>query len=57
MDNLKTADSVKQKIQSEFDMYWKNEIPCKKLDKDGVDHNKLRFYSTLKSSFTHEPYH
>ena len=57
---FKTADSVgkyvKQKLQSQFDLYWKNEISCKKLDENGVDHNKLRFYSTLKSSFTREPY-
>ena len=57
---IKTADSVgkyvKQKIQSQFDLYWKNEISSKKLDENGIDHNKLRFYSTLKSSFTREPY-
>jgi hypothetical protein len=57
---LKTADSVgkylKKKIQSQFDIFWKSEISCKKIDSDGVDHNKLRFYSTLKSSFTREPY-
>ena len=45
---FKTADSVgkyvKQKLQSQFDLYWKNEISCKKLDENGVDHNKLRFY-------------
>ena len=58
--SLKTADSVgkyvKQKIQSQFDIFWKNEISSKKLDVNGVDHNKLGFYSTLKSLFTREPY-
>ena len=57
---IKTADSigkyVKKKIQSQFDLYWKDEISRKKLDENGIDHNKLRFYSTLKSSFTREPY-
>ena len=47
---------MKKKIQSQFDIFWKNEISCKKTDSDGIDHNKLRFYSTLKGSFTREPY-
>ena len=57
---LKTADSVgqyvKKKLKSQFDIFWKSEISCKKIGSDGIDHNKLRFYSTLKSSFTREPY-
>ena len=28
----------------------------KKIGSDGLDHNKLRFYKTLKCSFTQEPY-
>ena len=57
---LKTADSVgkyvKQKLQSQFDVFWKKEISCGKFDINGKNHNKLRFYSTLKTSFTREPY-
>ena len=57
---VKTADIagkyVKQKIQSNFDLFWKDEISSKKLDEQGTDHNKLRLYSTLKNSFTREPY-
>ena len=35
---------------------WKNEVDLTKIGDDGVDHNKLRFYRTLKGSFTIEPY-
>jgi hypothetical protein len=33
-----------------------NLINVTKLDSNGVDHNKLRFFKTLKGSFTQEPY-
>ena len=42
---LKTADSVgqyvKKKLKSQFDIFWKSEISCKKIGSDGIDHNKL----------------
>jgi hypothetical protein len=52
---LKTADIVgqyvkKKKLNSNLTYFGKSEISCKKTGLDGVDHNKLRFYSTLKSS-------
>ena len=37
-------------------LIWLDEICCKKVGSDGLDHNKLRFYRTFKSSFTQEPY-
>ena len=37
-------------------MFWKKEINMAKVGDDGIDHNKLRMYRTLKSSFTIEPY-
>ena len=58
--NVKSAQGVgkyvKQKIKSCFDLFWKDEISDKKVDENGIDHNKLRFYATLKNSFTREPY-
>ena len=47
---------VKQRIRSSFDLFWKGQISLEKRDDNGVDHNKLRFYSKLKNSFTREPY-
>ena len=46
-----------KKLNSIFDRFWINQVNAQKLDNDGVDHNKLRFYKTLKGSFTQEPYH
>ena len=47
---------VKKRVQSCFDLFWKSEINCQKLDENGINRNKLRFYATLKNSFTKEPY-
>ena len=44
-------------IESKFSLFWKQEINKVKLGGlDNLDHNKLRFYKTLKSSFDMEPY-
>ena len=45
----------KKRVKSVFDRFWLDEIKTEKLV-NGVNSNKLRFYSTLKSSFTREPY-
>ena len=45
-----------KKLKSIFDRFWLDQINAPKLDSDGIDHNKLRFYKTLKGSFTQEPY-
>ena len=47
---------LNKKLHSIFDIYWINQINHKKIGNDGIDHNKLRFYRTLKSSFTQEQY-
>ena len=39
-----------------FDRFWIDQISSEKIGNDGFDHNKLRFYKKLKSSFTQEPY-
>ena len=47
---------LNKKLYSLFDRFWIDMISVKKIGSDGSDHNKLRFYKTLKSSFTQEPY-
>ena len=48
--------SLTKKCSSIFDRFWLDQINAPKLGSDGEDHNKLRFYKTLKGSFTQEPY-
>ena len=46
----------KKQIKSKFETFWLNKINEIKLGKDNKNHNKLRFYSTLKGCFKKEPY-
>ena len=50
------SHQLNKKLNSLFDRFWLDEICCEKFGSDGLDHNKSRFYRTLKSSFTQEPY-
>ena len=45
-----------RKLNSSFDRFWLDQINISKPDSNNIDHNKLRFYKTLKGSFTREPY-
>ena len=45
-----------KEVQSNFDRFFLSQINNVNLGDDGLDHNKLRFYKTLKGSFTVEPY-
>ena len=47
---------IDRNIKSKFDRFYLDEINKIKLGNDGQDHNKLRFYKTLKGSFQIEPY-
>ena len=47
---------LNKKLNSMFDRFWIDQVNKQKLGADGLDHNKLRFYKTLKCSFTQEPY-
>ena len=47
---------LNKKLNSVFDRFWLDQINAPKVGNDGIDHNKLRFYKTLKGSFTQEPY-
>ena len=48
--------TVRKRVKSIFDRFWLDEINSVKADNLGVNRNKLRLYSTLKSSFSREPY-
>ena len=54
MDSI--SIQLNRKLHSLFDRFWIDKICSKKIGSDGLDHNKLRFYKTLKCSFTQEPY-
>ena len=48
---------IKKSIEGKFSVFWKQEVNRVKLvPGSDTDHNRLRFYKTLKSSFTIEPY-
>ena len=43
-------------LKGKFDRFYLDEINEIKIGSDGLDHNKLRLYKTLKGSFKQEPY-
>ena len=47
---------VKKDLRSKFEIFWKDQINELKLGADGLPHNKLNFYSQLKSCFKTEDY-
>jgi hypothetical protein len=47
---------VSNKIKSQFDIFYISEINKIKLGNDGLNHNKLRFYSSFKGCFKPEYY-
>ena len=47
---------IKRQIKSKFEQFWLHEVNKTKLGKDNKNHNKLRFYATLKGCFKKEPY-
>ena len=47
---------LNKKLHGLFDRFWIDRVCLEKIGADGMDHNKLRFYKTLKGSFTQEPY-
>ena len=55
--NKSSGKKILKFIKSKFDSYYLNEInKIKPSSSDLHDHNKLRTYKSLKSSFTREPY-
>ena len=64
--NLKTIPSyvskdsvsmqIKTKLNSSFERFWLDQIKEVRIGKDNQDHNKLRFYKTIKTCFKTEPY-
>ena len=47
---------IDKTIKGKFDRYFLDEINEIKMGADGIDHNKLWLYKTLKGSFKQEPY-
>ena len=43
-------------IQRKFSVFWLDQIQSSRPDTDGINHNKLKTYSTFKSHFGVEPY-
>ena len=54
--NDSVGSQLNRKLHSLFDRFWIDQVGADKTGSDGIDHNKLRFYKKLKSSFTQEPY-
>ena len=52
----RVSHNVNKIIKSKFDAFYLNEINKIKIGEDGFNHNKLRFYSTLKGCFKPEYY-
>ena len=50
------GNSIKKRIKSKFELFWLKEINKIKIGKDNKNHNKLRFYSTIKGCFKKEKY-
>ena len=49
--------NISNVLESKFSLFWKQEVnKIKLVHNDNTDHNKLRFYKTLKSTFDIEPY-
>ena len=47
---------ISKRVSSKFDSYYLGEINKVKLDNNNQDRNKLRFYKSLKGTFSREPY-
>ena len=47
---------IEKRIKSKFDRFFLDEISVVKKGTDGMDHNKLRLYTTIKGTFRQEPY-
>ena len=50
------AKQTKTKLNGIFDRFWLDQINLSRNTGDNFDHNKLRFYKTLKGCFKAEPY-
>jgi hypothetical protein len=50
------GSQAKVTLQSKFDLFYLEEINRVKPGADGANHNKLRFYASLKGCFKPEPY-
>ena len=49
------GQNIKKQVKSKFDAFYLTEINKIKLGEDNKNHNKLRFYSSIKGCFKKEP--
>ena len=54
--NESSGRKILKHVQSNFQRFWLDEIKSSRVDKDGVEHNKLHTYSSFKCHFGIEPY-
>ena len=54
--NESSGRKILKHVQSNFERFWLDEIKSSRVDKDGVEHNKLHTYSSFKCHFGIEPY-
>ena len=47
---------IKKQMKSKFEQFWLKQINRIKLGTDNKNHNKLRYYATIKGCFKKEPY-
>ena len=52
----KVGSIIEKNIKSKFERFFLDEINFVRRGSDGLDHNKLRFFKTLKGSFKTNPY-
>ena len=47
---------IDKRLKSCIDRFWLDQVNQDKIDSNSTDRNKLRFYKTLKGTFSPEPY-
>ena len=47
---------IKKQVKGKFEIYWLREVNKIKLGDDNKNHNKLRYYATIKGCFKKESY-
>jgi hypothetical protein len=50
------SHTINSRLKSQFERFYLDEINRERIGTDGLNHNKLRFYSSFKGSFKSEPY-
>ena len=54
--SISSGKLLESRLKEKFQTFWLNKINDAKLGPDGTNHNKLRTYSKIKTSFSREAY-